>query len=170
MSNINIYEVERDEYSNFSEYKKELLIRSLITQLVKDASEGNYEVFANVLDEIPEERLLGWMPEEYSEKLEHIIWVETDPDNYQFGRQIGEGIYEFKEFGVPDLVATLDEAIGDSENWTQETIDLSKFSDELKESVASSYYGSLDELKEQCGDSWEWILAECIFEHEYMSY
>ncbi len=34
------------------------------------------------------------------------------------------------------------------------------------EEVADTYYGSLDELKEECGDAWEWILAECIFEQE----
>lgn len=104
----------------------------------------------------------------------HLAWVETDPDNFQFGRQIGQGIYEFKEFDhfalFPNEVESLDEAKGMAGYWTQEIIDLSQISDELKESVASSYYGSLDWLKEQCGYSWEWILDECIFEHEYMSY
>lgn len=73
-------------------------------------------------------------------------WVETDPDNKQFGRHLGGVRFEFKERGV------------------QEIVDLSKESDAKKESVASSYYGSLANLKRDNGDGWEWILAECIFE------
>lgn len=98
--------------------------------------------------------------------VERIRWVETDPDRYQLGRQIGEQTYEFKEYlGDPEKVE-LDIAFTDLSMWFQYEVDLNKFSDAEKEKTAETYYGSLDELKEQCGDSWEWILAECIFELE----
>lgn len=100
---------------------------------------------------------------------ENITWIETDPDNYQFGRQIGVRLYEFKEYDWKSPFAkdlSLQDAQKQAFNWTQCTIDLDTYSDEQKENVAQTYYGSLDELKEQCGDSWEWILAESIFEIE----
>lgn len=97
---------------------------------------------------------------------ERIEWVITDPDNFQLGRQIGDRLYEFKEYLEDKEDITLDEALTREENWTQYYIDLDTYSDAEQESVAGTYYGSLDELKEQCGDAWQWILAECIFEQE----
>lgn len=105
-------------------------------------------------------------------------WTCTDPDNFQYGRKIADGIYEFREFDrvsytarnagetYEDEKAFIDKVFDDDTFWTEATIDLTKYSDEKKESVASSYYGSLDDLKETNGESWEWILAECIFEVE----
>lgn len=108
--------------------------------------------------------------------MESGTWTCTDPDNFQYGRKISDGIFEFKEFDRSNYSVVgetyeekqefADRVFEHDEFWTQCTIDLSKYSDETKESVASSYYGSLEELKEINGESWEWILAECIFEIE----
>jgi RNA polymerase subunit RPABC4/transcription elongation factor Spt4 len=98
---------------------------------------------------------------------ERIAWVLTDPDNFQLGRQIGDKLYEFKEFsGMITEGMTLDEALTREFDWTEYNVDLNDYSEAEREKVAEGYYGSLNDLKEQCGDSWEWILAECIFEQE----
>lgn len=86
-------------------------------------------------------------------------WQCTDPDNEQYGRQIRTDVYEFKEKnrGLIDY---------EEDEFIQILIDLDDYSSDYAEEIAETYYGSLDELKEQCGDSWEWVLAECIFEQE----
>ena len=86
-------------------------------------------------------------------------WQCTDPDNEQYGRQISTNVYEFKEKnrGLTDY---------EEHEFIQILIDLDDYSSDYAEDIAETYYGSLDELKEQCGDAWEWILAECIFEQE----
>ena len=86
-------------------------------------------------------------------------WQCTDPDNEQYGRQVSTNVYEFKEKNKGLIDYEEDEFI-------QILIDLDDYSSNDAEDIAETYYGSLDELKEQCGDSWEWILAECIFEQE----
>lgn len=86
-------------------------------------------------------------------------WVCTDLDNEQYGRQISERAYEFKEKNRGLLEYEEDEFV-------QIYVDLDNCTLKEIEEVADTYYGSLDELKEQCGDAWEWILAECIFEQE----
>lgn len=103
-------------------------------------------------------------------------WVCTDPDNHQYGRKISKGVFEFKEFdrvnysivgnSYEERLEFVDRIFEHDEFWTTCTVDLSKYSDELKENVASSYYGSLEDLKNINADNWEWILAECIFEIE----
>lgn len=86
-------------------------------------------------------------------------WVCTDFDNEQYGRQLSETKFEFKEKNRGLIDYEEDEIIHFG-------VDLSKYSEKEIDDVARTYYGSLDELKEQCGDSWQWILAECIFEQE----
>ena len=86
-------------------------------------------------------------------------WVCTDLDNEQYGRQLSETRFEFKEKNRGLLDYDEDEII-------EFGVDLSDYSEKEIDDVARTYYGSLDELKEQCGDSWQWILAECIFEQE----
>lgn len=86
-------------------------------------------------------------------------WQCTDPDNKQYGLQLREGVYLFKE-------KNHFHEINDEGEWIEIEINLAGYSDESREEIASTYYGSLNELKEQNGDSWEWILAECIFEQE----
>lgn len=101
----------------------------------------------------------------------HITdWQCTDPDQYQFGRRLGTREFEFREFDhfsiFPAEVDTIEEAEAMTDNWTEMVVNLDDYSDEEKEDVSKAYYGSLDELKEQNGDAWEWVLAECIFEQE----
>jgi hypothetical protein len=90
-------------------------------------------------------------------------WICTDPDNKQYGRQISERVFEFKELATNEDEYDIGEYI-------ELKINLDDYAEEEKEDVASYYYGSLDELKEQCGDTWEWIMAECIFEQESGNY
>lgn len=75
-------------------------------------------------------------------------WICTDPDNQQYGRKIKKNVFEFKERGE-HLV-----------------IDLTKYSQAQKESFIASYYGNIQNCKNECGLNYLWILAECIFEQE----
>lgn len=74
-------------------------------------------------------------------------WVCTDPDCDQWGRAFGRGVYQFRQ--------------GDF----SEQIDINEFSEQDLNNEVASFYGSLADLKEVCGDDWEWIAAECIFEN-----
>ena len=74
-----IYPIESKDYSK-EEYKKEILIRDLITNLKKDFSDNNYEIIAGILESIPTQNLIGWMPEEYLEefnKEKFLVGVEA---------------------------------------------------------------------------------------------
>ena len=86
-------------------------------------------------------------------------WVCTDLDNEQYGRQLSETRFEFKEKNRGLLDYDEDEII-------EFGVDLNHYSEKEIDDVARTYYGSLDELKEQCGENWQWVLAECIFEQE----
>lgn len=97
--------------------------------------------------------------EEFVKNYENVLWMCTDPDNQQYGRWIAEGHYKFKE---KNRNTSDDEHL---EEWIEEDIILDLIDDKQKEKAVSGYYDSLKDLKEQCGDSWEWILAECIFEY-----
>lgn len=100
--------------------------------------------------------------------VEYIKWVATDLDNFQFGRQLRKKVFEFKEYTGDnrDEITSLDEALTKKEFWTHCIIDLDTYSEEKKEKIAKAYYENLAELKESCGQFWEWVLAECIFEIE----
>jgi hypothetical protein len=80
-------------------------------------------------------------------------WLLCDDDTKQYGRQLGEGVFEFKE---------------KRPKWrggqVQGVVTLADYNEERREHYASIYYGSLAGLKADCGEDWEWILAECIFE------
>lgn len=109
-------------------------------------------------------------------------WKKTDPDNFQFGREIRGGVYQFKEFNRNEYSGTylelkrfyvgseLDEALAkdwDSQwYWIDAEINLSDYSEPEIENYISAYYSDLDELKEIYGDDWMWIAAECIFEQQ----
>lgn len=107
-------------------------------------------------------------------------WKCTDPDNLQYGR-LNRGTPEFKEFDrntFHELAAKMkantdlkkheafvNEFLLKHETyWIQKTIPHGFYKDEFIEEVASTYYKDLTDLKETCGDNWEFILAECIFE------
>jgi hypothetical protein len=98
-------------------------------------------------------------------------WTCTDPDNFQYGRRLCSGVYQFKEWiGGSKLEVPIDKFVKDCfdepGSWEEDTIVLSNFNEQEIESHVSGYYGSLKELKETCGDDWEWIVAECIFEQQ----
>ncbi len=85
-------------------------------------------------------------------------WVCTDPDNKQYGRQLSENKFEFREKNH-NVKEYNDEEI-------EMTIDLDDYNEERQRYYALGYYNSLEHLKEEYGDQWKWILAECIFEQE----
>ena len=95
-------------------------------------------------------------------------WEMTDGSLFQFGRKIAEGVFEFKEFDRNNysLQHTPYPALvwDDSEKWVVETIELKNYSAQEFENHISAYYNSLDEVKEEYGNDWEFIVAECIFE------
>jgi hypothetical protein len=86
-------------------------------------------------------------------------WICTDLDNKQYGRQLSETRFEFKEKNRGLLEYDEDEFI-------EFGVNLSDYSEKEIGEVARNYYSSLDELKEKYGKNWQWILAECIFEQE----
>lgn len=124
---------------------------------------------------------------EFSEFLKNnptTEWKCTDPDNFQYQR-LNRGIPEFKEFNrntfdelfnkmktaepkrVQDYIKSI---FDDSMMWVQERIVLSTYKPDFIEKVAKTYYKDLSDLKETCGEQWELILAECIFEQENSLY
>jgi hypothetical protein len=82
-------------------------------------------------------------------------WVCTDEDENQWGRQISEKVFEFKQ----DIVWS-----DDSVEKVSATIDLDEYTEQEKNSVACSYYGSMEGLIDMCGEDSDWILAEALFE------
>jgi len=101
----------------------------------------------------------------------NIEWTCTDPDNHQYGREIRGGVYEFKEWIGGSTLGKLteeevEEDFDNSGCWEQKTINLADYNDVEINSHVSGFYDSLDGLKEECGDDWMWIVAECIFEME----
>lgn len=85
-------------------------------------------------------------------------WVLTDPDNQQYGRQLDELKFEFKENGKILI------------------IDLDEYEEHEIEDIINSYGYTLYEDEESLeyyndvyslyGNSANWIIAECIFEYE----
>jgi len=70
-------------------------------------------------------------------------WICTDPDNKQYGREINNTTFEFKEQGIQIL------------------IDLTYYSNETIQQFLDPYgYKLFDKTLTN------WIIAECIFEQE----
>jgi hypothetical protein len=117
-------------------------------------------------------------------KTDIKAWKKTDPDNFQFGRKFGKGIYAFKEFDRLTFMSRfydlkrIDYEIAMKiikcefncpDFWVESTIDLSKYSEEEKETHIEGYYDSMSALEAICGGDKEqvdWIVAECIFEQD----
>jgi hypothetical protein len=83
-------------------------------------------------------------------------WICTDPDTKQFGRKIGQRVYEFKqECKYPDGLIIEEEA----EIW------LDDYTDEEINDYLSPYSWSIEQLKKDNSlEDAEWLMAECIFE------
>ena len=79
-------------------------------------------------------------------------WLRIDDSACkQRGRQLGPGVYEFKEKRP---------RVGK----VRATIVLVEYDEARQERDAGTYYGSLAGLKADCAEDWQFILAECIFE------
>lgn len=96
-------------------------------------------------------------------ETKEIKWVCTDPDNKQYGRQLAERVFEFKErnrFYDPNDDNSDDEFI-------QMTINLDHYSKSSMYDRVHPYYGweDFNEFLETPPDGL-WIIAECIFEQE----
>ena len=86
-------------------------------------------------------------------------WICTDSDQKQYGRQLSENLYEFKEKGIDATIIDMTEGVY-----------------EIKEveSCINSYGYTLltgdnksdkfENINELYGDSTQWIIAECLFE------
>lgn len=86
-------------------------------------------------------------------------WKCTDLDSQQYGRQISETIYEFKEKnrGLSGY---------DEDEFIELTINLDNYSTDEIDNYISSYYSDIHELENIYGIDSDWIIAECIFEQE----
>lgn len=83
-------------------------------------------------------------------------WKCTDPDMNQWGRLIGDRVYEFKQdMKYPDGSVVEEE----------ETIDLNDYTEEEINDHLSAYGWDIEQLKEENNlENAEWLMAECIFE------
>lgn len=80
--------------------------------------------------------------------------VCTDGDRNQYGKKLVNGHYQFMEYSEQD------------KEWVEMDILLKHYTDEQIDIHISAYYNSVQHIKELYEDSWEWIVAECIFEQE----
>jgi hypothetical protein len=95
----------------------------------------------------------------FAETYLNFGWVCTDLDRKQYGKKLDEGHYMFKEFHS-EFAETYED------QWIEMDILLSYYDEDQINNHISSYYDSVDQIKELYGDEWEWIVAECIFEQE----
>lgn len=88
------------------------------------------------------------MPKHYDEE---IPWILTDPDTGQYGRRLSVYRYEFKE-------NEKDAAVVDLELYTWKEIC----------DACEGYYENMDELFKNYGEHSSWIIAECLFETDFI--
>lgn len=87
-------------------------------------------------------------------ETEHLInlgWTCTDPDAGQYGRQISEKVYNFKEKDFEGDIIEM-------------TIDLSEYDNDSMYHHVCAYYGYQDFEEMLTTEDGRWIIAECIFE------
>lgn len=108
-------------------------------------------------------------------------WKNTDPDNFQYGRELRGGVFEFKEFDRQTFMSKFYELkampyeeaekfivadFNSTDFWKHERVNLSDYTEQEIEDHISGYYKDLDEVKDIYEDEWMFIVAECIFEQE----
>lgn len=98
-------------------------------------------------------------------------WKLTDADNYQYGKQISEKVFAFKEFDRFEFYHLTDTQIetlsfDDEDYFVELEIDLDKYTPEEIEKAINGYYNNMQQLVNYYGDDSNWIIAECIFEGE----
>lgn len=81
-----------------------------------------------------------------------IEWKLTDPNCNQYGRQLRNNVYEFKEDRV------INPKTGETETY-QSVIDLNDYTEEEMQNILDAYGLNLYETE-------KWIIAECLFEME----
>lgn len=86
----------------------------------------------------------------------NIDWICTDIDNNQWGRQIGDKVYEFKQdLTYPDGTVVTEEA----------EVNLLDYTDAEIENHISAYGYTIEQLyRDNTIEFAEWLMAECIFE------
>lgn len=86
-------------------------------------------------------------------------WVCTDLDTDQWGRQLGESLFEFKEKnrGLSEY---------EEDEFIEIRINLDDYKQSEMENHISAYYENIAEVISIYGEQANWIIAECIFEQE----
>lgn len=80
-------------------------------------------------------------------------WISTDADSGQFGKRLDAKVFVFKQDDIEQL------------------IDLNTYKDSKIEEIISGYSYTLEEggrgdIYLMYGEDANWIIAECIFEHQ----
>ncbi len=100
----------------------------------------------------------------------------TDPDNFQFGKELSDNKFRFVEIDRSTLFDLFDsERLHDIDStelieygdWFDEVIDLEGYTELDIDRIISGYYDSVEAMKEIYGEPlYKFIIAECIFEYE----
>ena len=111
----------------------------------------------------------------YEELRKDGGWTICDGDNFQFGKQVSEKVFIFKEFNrdeFPSIWSSSERenliysVFNDTDYWEELEIDLDKYlADEVQKHL-SAYYDGIGEVISIYGEQANWIIAECIFEQE----
>lgn len=89
------------------------------------------------------------------EAIKNTKWTCTDPDQKQYGRQISEKVFEFKQ-GDEQMVIDLDRYSKE-----EQSKHIADFGYSF-ENPAPKYSANIHEVY---GKQANWIIAECIFEN-----
>ena len=100
----------------------------------------------------------------------------TDPDNFQFGKELSDNKFRFVEIDRITLFDLFDsEKIHEIDStelieygdWFDEVIDLDNYTELDINTIIKGYYDSVEVMKEIYGEpNYKFIIAECIFEQE----
>lgn len=86
--------------------------------------------------------------------MKNLKWNCTDLDRKQYGIQLSDNLFKFKEWDEQE------------QEFVELEVDINKYSTEEIDENISAYYGSVDEIKSIYGIESNFIIAECIFEQE----
>lgn len=100
----------------------------------------------------------------------------TDPDNFQFGKELSDNKFRFVEidrstllyfFGSERLHDIDSTELIEYGDWFDEVIDLDNYTELDINIIIKGYYDSVEVMKEIYGEpNYKFIIAECIFEQE----
>lgn len=97
-------------------------------------------------------------------------WSLTDGSLGQFGIQLSENKFQFREFNRNNFDLPKDGNVlkffNQPKYWIDEIIDLKNYTESEIEDHISGYYDSVEAMKTELGKDLNWIIAECIFEVE----